>query len=1689
MTEVGGEKFLGSGDDEAQNVRSMPNRDKNTKERANDGAKRQETRGVVNKNGQKGESDAISSLSASATLSGQVKVGSTVYQRTTREDESGFFGGGTVAVWTQEGKPTDEGWAEVTLESGDVVYMQWGSPSITRWQLPDPPRVQNPTTVAERSFDIKKDWAEQQRKLVRTAAAKALDDCVFSRGEEKSMPEAERAQMVQNIANEYMVASGANGYDESSDKWLRRAAGTEVDTLLAARRMTKTAGWALQQQPATLVLQAKLGLVGYVSREVDGSAAATTATEPLQDEEELLAPESPFLPCARFLRDPYYASLLGSPCARRGCNEPRLEATTFAVPGSGEVRVLCAVTAYEGFEGPQTHLYAVARDWTGAFCLFVLEPFHDAVEATVLSAYPLLDSIELSPVSNQRVDFRVDGTSFVASFKDKQHTQWFHDALKAAMASMYGEGNDSERIVKMRAYSVEFAAHYTHDRSTNLLGVLHAILSETEHVGAMMDDNFAQLRICLRTPQGRDQVSQRWLDSSAKLLTAGAAACPAAVANHLRMMEELMKCPTPHMDGHISGCLQDRLKTMGRELPECTAKCARLSVLLGSTEAVMLKWASRYETPDVPFEPCFQPLPHSQAAEYEGALFAKRRVRTAAYRHSPGIYLAVLCFCGDKLLTDKSGRLIAEVIQPEPTRAELLQLTADCEDYRWLLRLGGADENWAEEKLQEWAAVYEERGTESFKGRFIRAASRLRDTKTFPTLGCIFDTPILQEEAGSAFVLTVCEVKSEDMIVPSVGIWRDVGDVERVAYTQSLMCPESARVVSLSSRYRNCVRYVDAAAQYRASLTERLAPGFYLGFFLSSVSAEGMTMLVPECNRNLPPLVKVSSEPPSLQQWRWLQSLNYRQQTLQTFGLPAPEDLSTPLDEDAPFESKVGHAVAALEAAVGLRVQQFYDLELFALDEEQSIYAFFAVAYYPPPLPPLGASATAEAPKGLVPMTFKLVRVVDDHHQRRYWHRVYDCLADETDLAYRNLCVRTQPFTSDEVMRLNPANEAMLYAVDLDRYALLLSWARTLAIWVETDGLTLVQKYAERLLERTAGTTTTMTTETKKHSSIPSIEEVVDIAVSNQAAAMDPNLFAMKSLMLQLKTGGKGEWVSILQRLQDIDDTMTEGYAGRVALSTRTDNAPIPLRSFDEVPVEDGLCAARPPTVYELPCSLMEFVSGGDNVAEAHLFAREIVDDIIDVAVTGGEVAALGRVVEMMVTCVETAEDMTDGVVLERLRADAEEAAWAERQAFLQEWGELCNAQRRPSSFDDALDAAVEAPEPLFSAGSQQRVLSASDGVRVCLARAAEDADRLQELLRVANSALHSLELVQCLREYNDTLQKREQALFGQRSKNDGDKSHHRNHHLHNMNNTNDKGVEGVLSVDSTAVVTRPRLVTLVSREQREIPLYALDPFRCLKLHGDRIRVPFLEFGYTELRVLGDHMNAPEEEVAAQLRDLDPPADKQKRMLHMALELQAPLLALRLFPLVYCRATGRFGDEAASAVREVVRANDFFLRYGVRDWLQLETLGGPAIASGMDVLWWLRYQREAGDGAELYSSYSGAWKQVYAETRVRLLLSRGASRVSEAEASLWFEGLGRHVAFISFKGQTHVADAEVAMLAAACPLLQSLDLSGTAVMDESVRLLDTRCKCLVECSVAGSRVSREAAARLSDICMRNARNR
>ena len=389
---------------------------------------------------------------------------------------------------------------------------------------------------------------------------------------------------------------------------------------------------------------------------------------------------------------------------------------------------------------------------------------------------------------------------------------------------------------------------------------------------------------------------------------------------------------------------------------------------------------------------------------------------------------------------------------------------------------------------------------------------------------------------------------------------------------------------------------------------------------------------------------------------------------------------------------------------------------------------------------------------------------------------------------------------------------------------------------------------------------------------------------------------------------------------------------------------------------------------------------------------------------------------------------------------------------------------------DDDLDNPLNAP--LYYDGSSRVVQSTQEGLRVCLARASVTATKLEQLMKVTQSTMVALELVQTMQEYSGHLNKRDALV-----RRDGAAPASPERDLTNY--------------DQGAGLADPAVV-VVSKEFGEYPVAVVDPLRCEALHGVSGKVRFPTVPSASVEVLADHLNASDFNVPQSLSQLQADTHTAERLLEMALQLKAPLLALRLATIIFGTQQGPSSFFTASAALQLrtLFQEGFLFGYSIKDWLHMEVLGGDPVTAAMDVLWWIRFLKEAvadeGERRDGYADHEGTWKQTYAETRIRVFLSFGVHAVSKDEVTLWAHSLGRYVEYMSLR-DTSVADAELEVLATCCPNLKSVDLSYTGVGQRTVELLAHHCPNLVECSVTGCDLMPEAQDLLRRHCVENKR--
>ena len=709
---------------------------------------------------------------------------------------------------------------------------------------------------------------------------------------------------------------------------------------------------------------------------------------------------------------------------------------------------------------------------------------------------------------------------------------------------------------------------------------------------------------------------------------------------------------------------------------------------------------------------------------------------------------------------------------------------------------------------------------------------------------------------------------------------------------------------------------------------------------------------------------------------------------------------------------------------------------------------------------------------------------------------------EERSAHWRRSWATAQPFTIDEAYRLLPES-ALLHFTDVDRYSFLVSFIRQPASWILADGRSIVDRYGGEEDDAVAR----------------SVEDSVDIAASNYASAQDMNINTMKATIIDSASSAHFSWPTILAQLREHDKVVAGGFAQRLVQHVNKAEKTIQRRTHDELygDEESDDESERPATVYHAQCTLEELIYKDSGVGSAHKYfeMQEMVNDIVDLAciecIDVGSVREIGNIVTDMITIIETSEDLLDNTTLLSLKQDTEAAAWNEREEFQKHWldvfrndtelldhtvrrgvtansNEARQAAQPPSVLDIENEDDVDEPfEPdLFYDGSPFSITSFSDGVRICMAKAANSSYQLSQMMKVANSSVEALELVQALQEYTATTNRRD-VLMG--STDAGPAGGH---------NTTSASTPGRSTHDPGSAAHRKdeanAAVIIVSKEFVEFPIQTVDPLRCLALHGVSGKVRFPTIVTSSMEVLAGHLQCSDFNVPHSLTQLKFDSQTSEQLLEMALQMKAPLLVLWFATELFGTRSGPstiFTSSAALQLRTLVQ-DGFMFEYGIKDWLHIEVLGGEPITPAMDVLWWIRFVKEAsadqsaGERRDAYSSHESAWKQVYAETRVRVFLSFGINAVSREEVSLWTQSLGRYVEYLSLRDSS-VTDAEIQILCSCCPNVKSIDLSYTNISGKSVELMVQQLRGLIECNVTGCDLTAQDQDSLRRHCTENKR--
>eukprot|EP00756_Hemistasia_phaeocysticola_P044197 Hpha_TRINITY_DN1780_c0_g2::TRINITY_DN1780_c0_g2_i1::g.158428::m.158428 len=1686
----------------------------------------------------------------------------------------------TKTFWILEGKTVGDTdrefmWEERRAKDGSTQYKNVATGRSSR-QLPDVgPTASTAAAAADLAQQLSprrqkqqhlEGWTQEQKIAVQAYARKQFSRHVKDGKIEPLTPEVQKI-LVKNVADNYM-----SEHPPFEDVTLPKTA----EQTLTEDVKRQLGDWLDErnEQLERAQAEAEMPDLSYL----DHAALDEEAALPDKPDKGAPAPHSKFLPRANYLRDPYYYMRVDCPNPRRSVLEEELETKLFFTPNMGEVKVLGAVQGWNCHptdpKQSEPCIIAVVRDWVGGCCLMYIQP--PSPEYSIISTYPITDHVEKEFRSlAKHYAPKGDMLRTYLSLDDQWHTigvrsvddqRYIETCLRLAMCMMYGKGNDDDRIMRMRTHSVEFAWNHTASipqeaAMAKFDRLMTASDEELERYGGdaakYVDSLVHDLRMYMLAADQRDLLLRRWVNHVTKRREPPPRS--ELLRRQLRLVEEAIRYPAPSNDPFLADHVQKALATVELDLArnresrdesladagtwkDSPGRLADLWKLLCGTSA---DYVSRDALPDKAIEKCFNPAPGSEAAEVQKKNLQIRHINFREHQLPSGIYLSVLVYTGDteatrEVLTDSHNNLPTELIETQLTDKQIQTLTRDSVDFRWIAEQG-VDPNWAE-SIQVWSQLYDNSGTGRFRSFFLEATRKMQKLLGRYDLGVVFDDVVLLKEVRTMHILTVLKLKQKEEIpflspAQQDWLWQPAIDAEYQSYLKSFLIRASTRVSFLPSTYNDCRRWIHAAAQHRESTELTIQPGLYVGFFGCLPSTSGFKVQVVSTHRHLIPLARVQEEHPTLEQWRWVQCLNEKKRRAGSYEWHTVSDKVKPSDLEhrlPTFRHKFLRAVLELEQTTGRKVEHIHDLEVISFDEAREIKVIAVVERFlsePPQYTP---------PRGTAPCVWKNWELAEAQYMALYWPRawaMFSSARQAADAAQRRVM---QPFAADEALRMEQTG-AMQHVMEVERLFLPLRWWWSLWNWAGKGYPSVVEAY-EGEVDRTV---------------VRGIEESVEVAVSNYATQQDINHLTLKSLTMDAHR--EPDWETLLAKLREIERTMKYGYAQRVHVADALKTDPVPQeRTWDELYSDEGSDDyedVRPPTVYELDCTIEEFVERDGADPSAYFMAQAIVREVVErsmiQSIDVGVVKECGECISSMVSVLEVTDALCNDASILALKEGATDVVMAERDRYQRSWLDVFHEDDEaafPKGDDhDLSDEEDDDDAEDFTQGSSRIVQTPEQGLRVCMARAMDAAHQIEGLLRLINSAQEALELTDAVADYEGAVSQQvaiirtsvESAKVAP-----GSKSPSRGRRIAGGSAPPAPTVTtsvaalspdvpqppfpaGSADLEESSIQRQPTValpspspfagmaspgeasqppkpgaaaLTMVSRDYREYRVEAADSSRCLALKAAKGKIRFPEVHSSLLSVVAYFLSLPDSEISSFLLGLEETLHQAgvqpQALLALATQLKSPLLTLRAAALLYgtpvpTTAEGHdrsISGDAASQLK-VALESSFLMSFGVKDWLQWEALGGGAVIPVLDVLWWVRYVKEAapasGEQPPAFPDYEQAWKQMYAETRVRVFLSRGTQQLQREEVALWSGSFGELVQYLSFRDRA-IGDDEVEVLTACCPNLRSLDLSGTQVTDRTVDILQRGCPNLSDVNADGSRMTPRGRKQLADYASANA---
>eukprot|EP01028_Stygiella_incarcerata_P004791 TRINITY_DN207_c0_g1_i1.p1 TRINITY_DN207_c0_g1~~TRINITY_DN207_c0_g1_i1.p1 ORF type:complete len:2092 (+),score=653.69 TRINITY_DN207_c0_g1_i1:828-6278(+) len=851
-------------------------------------------------------------------------------------------------------------------------------------------------------------------------------------------------------------------------------------------------------------------------------------------------------------------------------------------------------------------ILVLARDWCGAFALFMIESAGKLFgkKYKFSSSLPLVEGFNIDDKKIAK-----DTAKFILVVDDNplrletnvKGKLTIEKGLKMAFDSMYAMDSPKEDHMLMRLASVDFA------KSVGELPepdpkVVDALVRTCLERGGDDKKALSDMRRMLYTEKARDtsimtilQFVEKGANTSQQMRYA------------LDCLEQAFKSPCssqPNVYEKAFEALSTVREAKSVHGEDIANQADDLIEDFRVLDELLAGWEGRAFLPEVPFtREFYHPSDSRYAKKAE-----KKKDQKPTFKNlwGSGFYLAIsLKNHEGQYASDGKGNIPAIQLPNIPSKRDMNEHDAD---FKWLMSLGG---NWFD-MLSRATSMSE---MNPFRQALIDGFKQLSQTTGITDLGLIFDRPIYIESTDTS---VICCGKVYDRPPPFTlkephYIFEEGRSFEHVFYERYYGIEPTVLLESLPhTKYGQ--RWVHAATEHSVNLTEPLPPGVYLCLARMVSMMNGFHVLVRDECRAMLPTVFVSQTHLTEEDKDFL----IEGRMMMDNGNPIMSDefaidFSVP-DEESTFQQRLHRAMFELSAELLLEnpneLGSLFDGECITIDERDGVEVIV-----------IGSLTNVmdlrkEWENRLVWMPLEQFEVFN---YSLYCQQLYPLFL-ENYLIAKHRFATSMPVgdTADEIFRYNvledsPERNALFKMLETEKQWIPMQWIRRVLRWLCTGGGSLSDE-----VDKEGRTTQAIVKEAKKRVFLPHER-------------------ARKLIIEDVLEGRRPMWSSVEKKLSVLERHEDAAFHGRTDDLDDTVDASI-LGLDDENHARGAADAYRVEfSLEELANVDEEYVMSSWDICE--IITQEIIDRSVVEASTGFELREIQSTIDGIIDFMEREEE------------------------------------------------------------------------------------------------------------------------------------------------------------------------------------------------------------------------------------------------------------------------------------------------------------------------------------------------------------------------------------------------------------------------------------------------------------------